>query len=153
MRGWLEDKEHLARMAGLFVVGITVFFVLQQVLVPAGFGRYGHYRPGALDDNRARPVKFAGRAACEECHSDVVEARKGGKHERVGCEACHWALASHAAAPTDVKPKLPDGRTVCLKCHLANVARPAKFPQVQVPEHSKSGACTECHKPHSPAVS
>jgi hypothetical protein len=152
MRGWLRDKEHLVRMAALFVVGIATFVVLQVTLVPAGFGRYGHYRAGALDDNASRPLHFAGRAACEECHTDIVEARKGGKHEHVGCEACHGPLALHASAQTDVKPVRPDGRTTCLKCHVANVAKPAGFPQIVVAEHSESGACIECHKPHSPAI-
>jgi predicted CXXCH cytochrome family protein len=152
MRRWLEDKEHLARMGGLFVIGIAAFVVLQVTLVPAGFGRYGHYRAGALDDNAGRPLRFAGRAACEECHTDVVAARKGGRHERVGCEACHWAQADHAASPGERKLARPDSRAVCLKCHVANVAKPAGFPQVVVAEHSESGACIECHKPHSPAI-
>jgi hypothetical protein len=154
MRGWFEDKEHLVRMAGLFAIGIAVFVVLQVTLVPADFGRYGHYRAGALDDNASRPLNFAGRAACEKCrsHTDIVEARKGSRHERIGCEACHGPLAKHASAPRDVKPVRPDGRTTCLKCHVANVAKPAGFPQVVIAEHSESGACTECHKPHSPAI-
>jgi hypothetical protein len=153
MRPWLEDSRHLVRMAGLFAVGIVVFLVLQQMLVPPGFGRDGHYRPAALDDNRARPIRYAGRAACADCHADVVEARRGGRHEGIGCEACHGPLAAHAASPGDVVPRLPDGRAVCLRCHLANMARPASFPQITVPEHSESGLCTECHQAHSPGLS
>jgi hypothetical protein len=152
MRRWLEGKEHLVRMAGLFVVGIAVFLVLQQVLVPAGFGKYGHYRAGALADNRARPLRYAGRAACEACHTDVVEARHGSKHERVNCEACHGPLAAHADAPNGAKPTRPNGRNLCLRCHEVNVARPAKFPQIQVADHSPEGPCTECHRPHAPQV-
>ena len=146
------DKEHLGRMAGLFAVGLLVFFGLQWFMVPSGFGRYGHYRSGALDDNRDRPLHYAGRAACEECHTDVVEARKGSRHERIGCEACHGPLATHAASPGEVKPALPDPRAICLRCHLANVARPRGFPQVQIPEHSEAGPCSACHKPHAPEI-
>jgi len=67
-----------------------------RAMMPKDFGQYGHYRPGALADNAAMPISFAGRAACEECHADVVEGRAGHKHEHVGCEACHGALAAHA---------------------------------------------------------
>ena len=80
MSGWLKDKGHLVRMAGLFAVGISAFLVLRAVMVPAGFGVYGHFRAGALDDDRARPVRYAGHAACEDCHADVVEARQGSRH-------------------------------------------------------------------------
>ena len=41
-------KEHLLRVAGLFVAGVLAFLVLQAFLVPRGFGVYGHYRAGAL---------------------------------------------------------------------------------------------------------
>ena len=85
MSGLLKNKEHLARMAGLFVVGILTFVVLRWVMVPPSFGRYGHYRGAALGDLSSRPLHFAGRAACEDCHADVVAVRKGSLHERIGC--------------------------------------------------------------------
>lgn len=145
-------KEHLVRMAALFGVGIVAFLVLQAVLVPEGFGVYGHYRAGALEENRAHPAAFAGRAACVECHSDVADAAKGGRHEGVRCEACHGPLASHAAEPTEKKPVKPDPGALCARCHAANVARPARFPQVEPAEHAGKEACTGCHKPHHPTV-
>jgi hypothetical protein len=151
-RRWLEDKEHLARMAGVFVVGIVVVLVLQTVFVPAGFGRYGHYRAGALDDNRLRQVAYAGGGACEPCHADVVEARRGGAHEHVGCEACHGPLAAHAVSPVDAKATRPDTRARCLVCHLQNTARPRRFSQIRVPDHSDAGPCTACHQAHSPRI-
>ncbi len=156
MSGWFKDKEHLVRMASLFAVGIGAFLVLQYAFVPAGFGRYGHYRPGALDDNRdpaKHPVHYAGRAACEDCHGDVVEARKGSRHERIGCEACHGPSARHASNPTEVKPTRPDPRAVCIRCHSASASRPKAFPQVVVAEHADEGPCTSCHKAHAPKIS
>ncbi len=146
-----KDGEHLVRMAGLFASGVVAFFAIQYLLVPKGFGVYGHYRAGALDDNRARPASFAGRQTCEACHTDVADARRGGKHERIGCEACHGALARHAEAedPSAAKPERPDAR-LCLVCHLANVARPRGFPQIDPKEHAEAGACFGCHKPHNP---
>lgn len=145
-------KGHLVRMAALFGVGVLAFLVLQALLVPKGFGIYGHYRAGALEENRARPVAFAGRAACVECHSDVPEAAKGGRHEAIRCEACHGPLAGHAGDPTEKKAVRPDSRVLCARCHAANVARPARFPQVDPAEHSGNEACTSCHKAHKPGL-
>jgi hypothetical protein len=143
-------KGHLVRVAGLFLAGVVAFLVLQALLVPKGFGVYGHYRAGALAENRVRPVAFAGRAACVECHSDVPEAMKGGRHAAVHCEACHGPLAAHAGDPTEKKAVRPDSKVLCARCHAANVARPARFPQVEAAEHSGGEACTTCHVAHNP---
>jgi len=152
MGRFFENKEHLVRVAALFAVGLAAFLALQAILVPEGFGVYGHYRAGALADNRARPLVYAGRGSCAECHSDAADALKGGKHAGVGCEACHGPLARHAEDASVQKAERPDGRAVCLRCHTANVAKPAGFPQVQTKEHSPEGACLECHPAHSPGL-
>jgi hypothetical protein len=146
------DEEHLLRVVGLFLAGLLAFFLVQALLVPKGFGVYGHFRAGALDDNRAHPILHAGRATCEACHTDVADARKGGKHERIGCEACHEAQARHAEAedPAAQKPARPDAR-LCLVCHTANVAKPRGFPQIDPKEHAAPGSCLTCHKAHNPA--
>ncbi len=150
MHKFLRDKEHLVRMAGLFGAGIVAFFILQALLVPKGFGEFGHYRAGALDDNRARPISFAGRAACLDCHGDQGDVLKGGKHAGLGCEACHGALAAHAEDPSAHKGFKPEIGTLCVRCHLANVAKPAKFPQIEPKEHFDGGPCGGCHDPHAP---
>ena len=152
MRDLFGHKGHLVRVAALFLAGILAFMVLQALLVPKGFGVYGHYRAGAIEENRLRPVSFAGRAACVDCHSDVPDAMKGGKHAKVRCEACHGPLAAHAADPTEKKAVRPDSKVLCARCHAANVSRPAAFPQVDVAEHSSGEACTTCHTPHNPLV-
>jgi hypothetical protein len=145
--------EHLFRVAGLFVVGLLAFSLLRAAAVPPGFGRFGHYRPGALDDARARPLAFAGRAACVECHVDAADAAKGGAHAAVHCEACHGALAAHAADPTTHPAKKPDPKLLCVRCHQTNVARPAHFPQIDRAEHAGDESCTTCHVAHHPRIS
>jgi hypothetical protein len=148
-----KDVEHLLRVAALFVGGLLLFLVLQAALVPKGFGTYGHYRPGAVDEARARPVAFAGAVACADCHSDVADVKKAGKHAGVRCEACHGPLASHAQAddPSAAKPPRPTAE-LCLVCHAANVGKPAGFPQVKVKEHAEPGTCLQCHKGHQPGA-
>jgi hypothetical protein len=150
MQRFLKDREHLVRMAGLFLIGLVLFLVVQVLLVPKDFHKFGHFRAGALADNAARPVVFAGRQACESCHPDVVEARKGSRHGMIGCEACHGALAKHADDPSSLKPTRPDGRTLCLVCHREDVAKPKSFKQVNPQEHMGSELCISCHKPHHP---
>ena len=145
-----KHTGHLLRVAGLFVAGVLAFLVLQAVLVPKGFGVYGHYRAGALEENRVRSVAFAGRAACVECHSDVPDAMKAGRHEAIRCVACHGPLAGHAVDPAEKKAVRPEGKALCARCHAANVARPARFPQVEVAEHAGGEACTTCHAAHNP---
>jgi len=152
MRRLFGHREHLVRVAALFVAGVLAFLVLQALLVPKGFGLYGHYRAGALEENRARPVAHAGRAACVECHAEVPEAAKGGAHAAIRCEACHGALASHAADPMAQKAVRPDSKLLCARCHAANVARPAGFPQVDTAEHAGGEACTSCHVAHKPGL-
>ena len=150
MRELFRDKEHLVRMAGLFAIGFLLFVVLRGILIPADFGEFGHFRGGALDDNRSVAPVFAGRAACEDCHDDVATERVGGAHGSVGCEACHGALALHAEDPSVVLPELPAAMSLCRSCHQINVARPEWFPQVESDEHSEGEACNECHMPHNP---
>ena len=147
----LRDAEHLGRVAALFLLGVVGFFLAQRLLVPEGFGKHGHYRAGATEERRQLPSVFAGRAACEECHTDVAETNAKGKHARPACEACHGALAVHAADPS-VKPTRPDGRALCLRCHTELVGRPSSFPQIDVAEHAPKGACTECHAAHDPGL-
>jgi cytochrome c554/c'-like protein len=149
---WFGHAEHLVRVLGLFAAGVVAFAALRAGLVPEGFGRFGHYRAGALDDARARTPAFAGRAACLDCHADAAEAAKGSGHARVRCEACHGPLAAHAGDPAAHKAVRPDARVVCARCHQANVARPARFPQKDIAEHAGDEPCTTCHVAHHPAM-
>jgi predicted CXXCH cytochrome family protein len=152
MDDFFRHRGHLVRVAMLFLAGVLAFFVLQAVLVPKRFGVYGHYRADALEENRARPVSFAGRAACVECHADVPDAMKGGRHERVRCEACHGPLAGHAGDPIEKKALRPDSKVLCVRCHAVNVARPVGFPQIDPPAHAGDAACTTCHTAHNPGL-
>jgi hypothetical protein len=147
-----RDAEHLIRMAAIFAGGLLAFLLARTIFVPDDFGVLGHYRLSAIDDVRARPAAYAGQKACLECHTDVGEAREaGGAHARVACESCHGPLATHAAGEGGAER--PEPRTICVRCHAANGARPRAFPQVHVREHADEGPCTTCHQPHAPKIS
>ena len=147
-----KDAEHLLRIALLFAAGIVVFLIVRAAVVPAGFGKYGHYRDAAPAEAAARPISYAGHAACEMCHSDVFDVKKTGSHAGVACESCHGALAKHAADPSALKPVLPDTATLCVRCHETNAAKTKSFPQVDSKEHSGGSPCGACHRPHKPKI-
>jgi hypothetical protein len=140
------------RVVALFAGGFLLFLLVRSALVPPDFGVYGFYRAGALADNRARPVAYAGQMACVDCHSEVIETRKAGRHATIACEACHGPLARHAAGNFDPKPTRLDPRQLCLQCHARSAGKPASFPQMVAVDHSPEGACATCHQPHRPKI-
>ena len=150
MKHLFKDREHLVRLALLFVAAATLFLGVRALFVPKGFGARGHYRAGALEDVAGRPPHFAGRQACLDCHQDMADSLATGNHRGVGCEACHGALAKHVEDPTGSPAVKPDTKLLCPVCHAAESARPKTFPQVNVKEHAADAACKDCHAPHHP---
>jgi hypothetical protein len=153
IRPALRDYAHVLRIAGVFAVAIASFLAWRAWMVPADFGKYGHYRAGAMTEIAARTPVYAGQALCVTCHEDVHQQRQAGRHARIGCEACHGPLGQHARGESDVAPIRPSSRGVCLTCHTARVGMPATFPKVIVKEHSDAGPCTDCHMAHAPGLS
>ena len=147
-----KNAGHLFRLAAVFGLGLVVFLIIRQVLVPRSFGEYGHYRANAIGEIAARPVNFAGHQACEDCHADVFQKKNAGRHAHVNCEACHGPLAKHVEDPTSMQPAKLDTAVLCVRCHEANGAKPKTFPQVASADHSGGLACDTCHQPHSPAI-
>jgi hypothetical protein len=150
MKNFLGDVGHLVRLALVAVILLAIFFAIRFAVVPAGFGKYGHYRAGSLDDIRAKPISFAGHEDCELCHVDIATTKGKGKHAHVNCEACHGPSARHAEDPSNHKAVKPDPATLCVRCHEADSAKPKTFPQVVSREHSGGMSCGVCHNPHSP---
>lgn len=154
MKQTMRDAGHLIRPLVIFAAGTLLFVAVRQVIIPKDFGLYGHFRPGAMDDNRKHPIRFAGQEVCAGCHDEVVAKRKTGKHAGVACEACHGPQAKHANAddPKAAKPALPDTAVLCARCHEANVAKPKGFPQVVSKTHSGGSPCNACHQAHAPKI-
>lgn len=132
---------------------IALFYgVAHYLLVPATFGAFGHYRGAALAELADRPLGFAGKEACAKCHETENGDLAGDSHKTLSCETCHGPSYSHAQNSSDksfTPQKISDER-FCLRCHLRNVSRPEKFPQVTDPKHSDGEPCLSCHLPHKP---
>lgn len=152
MRRLLRDSAHLIRPAVVLLACLGLFLIARAAIVPKGFGLYGHYRPGALEALRNKPISYAGQDTCVTCHDDQAKARATGRHAHISCEACHGPQAQHANAddPSSLKPKLPDVANLCRRCHEKDAAKPAFLPQVVTAEHSGGAACNTCHQPHNP---
>jgi len=148
----LKNGAHLVLLVVAFLVGVALFLVVRQNVVPEGFGRYGHFRASALDDNRLKPVSFAGRPVCAGCHYDADEILLAGSHRGISCETCHGAQATHAADPASGVPPKPKVEGLCVRCHEADAAKPRGFPQVASAAHSGGAACNGCHQPHKPKM-
>ena len=135
----------------LLVVGIVVIYsTARYFLTPPSFGEYGWYRGAALTELQAREPVFAGRKACDECHSDHYQKVLKGQHKTLSCEGCHGPGQDHADNPRkDNIDKSSFG--VCLRCHEANPSRPKWHKQIVSKNHYTGSKCTECHVPHSPS--
>lgn len=147
---WPKDTEHLVRLGAVFAAGVILFLVARYFLVPPSFGQYGHFRGDAIAEVAARPTAFGGHQLCEVCHAEVLSLKVAGRHKGVSCEACHGPQQRHADDPGNIIPPKLNAQILCVKCHEANPAKPASFPQIASKDHNAGLACDVCHQPHSP---
>jgi hypothetical protein len=139
----------IQRLVLLTLAIVASYFVARGVLTPRSFGQYGWYRGDALQEIAKAPMAYAGKPACVICHPEVPQKMGESKHRNVSCESCHGANAEHAEDPS-VSPGKITNAQFCLRCHQANAARPASFPQIDLADHFGDGKCAECHLPHTP---
>lgn len=169
-----QHARHVFRVGVVLGVGFLAFLIARSAAIPSDFGVLGYYRAGALDDNRAYPIVYAGRTACMECHDGtydppepedeapgktaVVKAAldpaKDNRHFGVNCEACHGPLKTHVDDQEKEVPKVASD-ALCLGCHRTLDGRPKFQPQIVPADHKrdaeqKKDGCVGCHKPHWP---
>ena len=134
----------------LLAVGIVAAYsVARYFLTPASFGEYGWYRGAALAELATRDRVYAGKKACEECHSDEYQKLMKHEHKGLSCEGCHGSGQAHAGDPRKDNIQM-SSFAICLRCHEANPSRPKWHKQI-VSKNHYPGKCTECHMPHSPS--
>jgi len=164
MRRIFTMPPQVLRLLLLAVGIVSAYFVARYFLTPTSFGEYGWYRGNALQELREHEVVFAGKKACDECHSDQIQKLSKFEHKSLSCEGCHGPLQAHTENP-DIRPDKRSHYGACVRCHEANPSRPKWHKQIVSKAHyteskadAKSGKseikpslCTECHLPHAPS--
>ncbi len=140
----------LKTLIPLFAIFITLFLVARYFLVPESFGEQGHYRFNSIQENMDKPMHYAGRDACAECHEDKAEELASDMHVNLSCESCHGAGLAHCENPETTNITIPTERKSCGYCHTFNLTREGKVAQVDLNEHNINHKCIECHNPHKP---
>jgi hypothetical protein len=142
----------IVRLVLLTLGIVSTYLVARYFLTPPSFGELGWYRAGALSDAASPPAAgrlvFAGKKACDECHSEVLKTLSKADHKTLSCEGCHGPGQAHADNP-DVKMGVLHF-SHCMRCHEANPSRPKWHKQIILKSHYVGQKCTECHKPHEP---
>ncbi len=134
----------------LLAVGIvSVYSIARYILTPPSFREYGWYRGAALTELQERDRVFAGKKACDECHSDEVLKLSKKEHKTLACEGCHGPGQAHVNDPKKENIE-KSSFAACLRCHEANPSRPKWHKQIVIKEHYTGSKCTECHVPHAP---
>ncbi|MDO8518820.1 MAG: hypothetical protein Q7T11_01495 [Deltaproteobacteria bacterium] len=158
----IRHTKHYFRAAFLILGGLGLFLLVRAFLLPSSFGKYGFYRGDNVAEQMAKPIHFAPKNACADCHGDIWEKHQTGSHSTVQCQNCHDALSVHFNAEKGemVGPMpIQKNTKLCLRCHLDLPSRRADFPRINPEEHLKEnpaahdpGVCGTCHSPHSPKI-
>jgi DnaJ-class molecular chaperone len=140
----------LKTLIPLFGAFILLFLIARHLLLPDSFGKTGHFRLNSIVENQSRPLNYADKKACSECHGDKSTALQSDVHSTLTCEVCHGPASDHIANPGKVKLDLPDQREFCGLCHAYNPSRGKVIQQVDITVHNINHKCVECHNPHAP---
>lgn len=162
----MKDIRHLIRAGILALLVIIIFTIVRSIALPPSWGKYGHYRASAIDEEMAKPLVYQGHPTCKICHSQKkggypgYEEWSAGKHSGINCETCHGPGNKHIEKSSPKKETIEINRKkeLCLRCHLKLPARPgttSSFPQPQIDleKHIKEKgeiSCLKCHNPHHP---
>jgi decaheme cytochrome c component MtrC/MtrF-like protein len=142
--------EQIRRLAVVAVVVVGGTLLTRFVIIPPSLIAKDLHRASTVNQEVVKPVKFAGSAACQDCHDDVVMKKAKGYHKGLACEGCHGPAAKHIADPMAVKPPAPRDRKFCPVCHSYDASRPTGFPQINATAHNPLKPCITCHDPHDP---
>lgn len=158
----MEHSKHIWRVVILLTIGAVFVVSGRHFLVPASFGKMGHFRYDSIGEYMAKPVMHGGDASCAKCHQDKYDTHAKGKHAVVRCENCHGPLALHVADGKKIAAaEVHQSWELCELCHQPLKSRPRDFPQVDFRAHliakdiPVKGAipakvCFMCHDPHDP---
>ena len=157
-----SHNTHVKRIVLVLVAAAVLGFIAKKIFTPDGFGKYGHYRAGAVQDEMGRELRHMTNESCLSCHPFIKQMHLNGVHRTVSCEFCHGPLADHVrdGAKVAVLPvkKGEEIKTLCLRCHNKIIrTRPKEYiKMVAMPQHLEEKHvrvdhnCDQCHNVHSP---
>jgi hypothetical protein len=140
------------RAIALFILGALTTAAVIWVGVPVAQGVIHNF---GVRDNRAEIAwrsivpEFGNAKGCARCHSTEADRLHSAKHDNIGCQSCHGALAEHETHPS-VGVVTPSS-AVCLKCHIKVQAQPSELHTI-VPAKHYIATCLACHDPHTTAA-
>lgn len=155
-------NSHVIRIVLGLVVLAGVALAGKYLLTPKTFGKYGHYRAAAIDEEANLEIRQWTNASCLACHQHEAKIHLAGRHKTISCEFCHGAYADHIkdGKKVGVLPVKRDEeiKVLCLRCHNKAIqARPKEvIKTVVMPEHLESQQvkvthiCNQCHHQHAP---
>lgn len=150
------DYRHAYPVLLIAALAVGSALTIRTFLVPKTFGDYGYYRGAAVEEEKARLPRHAGRDACAKCHDDIAATHAKDAHASIECESCHGPGWEHIVN-SDVEVPRPNSKGECLTCHRLLDARPGSFPQVDWQKHYQfvgvkdpGVACVRCHSAHEP---
>ena len=157
-------NTHVIRIVVILIVAGIAGIGVRAMMIPDSFGRYGHYRADAIQDEMNREIRNGTNVSCRPCHPYIKEMHFSGVHRTVSCEFCHGPVADHIQ-DNKVIAKLPkkqggEIRALCLRCHNQIIrARPKEaIKMVAMPDHLKEKHvqldhnCNQCHNVHAPLM-
>jgi hypothetical protein len=134
-----------------FVLFVGIFILVQKLLTPNSFGKYGHYRADAIDDNRTGVSYYKGEEKCTSCHQEIFDLKFSDLHSEVSCESCHTPKIDVNTNCETMPPIVKGSLEFCGICHEINPGRLKKgVPQLDFVEHKEGQNCIECHNAHAP---
>ncbi len=156
--------SHVIKIILVLVVVGVVGVAVRAMVLPTSFGKYGHYRGDAIQDEINRPIRNGTNASCLVCHPHIREMHLAGVHNTVSCEFCHGPVADHVK-DGKVTANLPkkEGKEIkklCLRCHNQIIrARPKEsIKMISMPQHLEQKHvrtdhnCNQCHNVHAPLM-
>lgn len=134
-----------------FIVFVGIFILIQRYLTPDSFGKYGHYRANAIEDNKISTSYYKGEEKCTSCHQEAFDLKDSDLHAEIKCESCHIPKID-IFTDCEVMPPIVEGTNeFCAICHAVNPGRLKRgVPQLDFKEHKADRNCIECHNPHAP---
>ncbi len=146
----LRLPEQITRTGFVLIAIVGIIILLRFVVLPPEVFSTRLHQSSTVRRITSLPIRYAGTAACAECHEDEYESKNGGFHRGLACETCHGAAMEHVDSPESVTPPAPRDRKFCPVCHAYDPSRPTGFPQINPTLHNPRKACINCHDPHDP---